>query len=120
MILKYSLSASLIWLALLLPLPALAQENDTPAPAPAPASASTASEQGAEGAEGDQTPAEQAAEAQPLAAAQEADALAFNPATIGLSGLPQPMTSAEDFQITLDLIDARLAEQEVALEAAQA
>ncbi|MCF7978121.1 MAG: mechanosensitive ion channel [Chromatiaceae bacterium] len=98
----------------------MAQENDTPAPAPAPASASTASEQGAEGAEGDQTPAEQAAEAQPLAAAQEADALAFNPATIGLSGLPQPMTSAEDFQITLDLIDARLAEQEVALEAAQA
>ncbi|MEA3639718.1 MAG: mechanosensitive ion channel [Lamprobacter sp.] len=115
MILKYSLSASLLWLALLLPLLALAQEDDTSAPA------SAASEQGAEGDQATAPPAAEAeAEAEPAAAAQETDALPFNPAAIGLPALPQPMTSAEDFQVTLDLIDARIAEQEAALEAAQA
>jgi hypothetical protein len=46
--------------------------------------------------------------------------LAFDPAEIGLPELPQPMASAADFQTTLDLIDARIAELESALEAVTA
>lgn len=111
MTLKSSPAVLLLWLSLLLSLPALSQETETTEPAP------EASEEGAEGSQG---PAEQSAEAEPSAATQQTDALAFDPAAIGLSGLPQPMVSAEDFRIALDLIDARLAEQEAALEAAQA
>ena len=107
---KYLPSVLPLWLALLLALPALAQEADTPV------AASAAPEQGTEGV---QPPSEQTVEAEPPAAPQEADKLAFNPAAIGLPELPQPMTSAGDFQTTLDLIDARIAEQEMALEAAK-
>ncbi|WP_207191973.1 mechanosensitive ion channel domain-containing protein [Halochromatium roseum] len=127
--LKYRLSVSLLGLALLLPIPVSAQEDGTAIPR------SAASEQGAEGdqvpaeqgTEGDQAPAEQGtegdqapAEVEPAPADRQADALPFNPATVGLPSLPQPMTSAEDFQVTLDLIDARIAEQEAALDAAEA
>jgi small-conductance mechanosensitive channel len=93
----------LFWLAL--PLPAAADAATDPAAAPV---------QGIDGAE---TPAEQAADAD-VAPEQEADALAFDPAQVGLPGLPQPMTSAEDFQAALTLIDARITELEAALESA--
>jgi hypothetical protein len=42
--------------------------------------------------------------------------LAFDPATVGLDQLPQPMRSAEDFQKTLALIETRLAEKQALLE----
>jgi|GEM_PF-73728 len=109
--LKNSPLVSLLWLALLPALPLWAQETVTPAPA------SPTEEQGAEGV---QAQAGQISEGDSPVAAQGADALAFNPAAIGLPELPQPMLSAVDFQITLDLIDARISEQEAALEAAQA
>jgi len=50
----------------------------------------------------------------------EAARLAFDPAKVGLSGLPVPMGSAEDFQTAIVTIDARLAELEAELEAARA
>jgi len=93
-----------------LSLPALAQETSTPAPEPAVSEHRS---------ESNQDTVEQAAETDP-APAQNADELAYDPAEIGLPGLPQPMASADDFQITLDLIDARLAEQQTALAAAEA
>jgi hypothetical protein len=60
---------------------------------------------------------EQAPEKAPTRA-PNSGALAFETAEIGLPGLPQPMTSTEDFRTTLDLIDVRLADQEMTLAAA--
>ncbi|NEX16319.1 MAG: mechanosensitive ion channel protein MscS [Halochromatium sp.] len=111
MTLKNSPLVLLLWLALLPALPLWAQETATPAPA------SPVAEQEAEGV---QAQAGQTAQEGSPVAAQGADALAFNPAAIGLPKLPQPMLSVVDFQITLDLIDTRITEQEAALEAAQA
>jgi small-conductance mechanosensitive channel len=73
--------------------------------------------------EGDEA-AEPTASAEPSAqasqAAGEGQAPAFDPALVGLPDLPQPMRSPDDFQKTLELIDARIAEKTAALEAAQA
>jgi len=104
------LLVAFLWLALLLPLPSSAQETA----ASPPESAESAHHIG-----GTETSAEQAAgaDAEP---AQEVGALPFDPADVGLPGLPQPMQSAEDFKATLELIDARLAELEAAREAAEA
>jgi small-conductance mechanosensitive channel len=104
------LLVAFLWLApLLLPLPLSAQHNA------APASESAESEDDARGTE---TSAEQAAETdgEPV---EEVGTLPFDPADIGLPGLPQPMRSADDFKATLELIDARLAELEAALDRAE-
>jgi small-conductance mechanosensitive channel len=93
---------------LVLSLPASADAATAPAPNP---------EEPAHGVEDAHSPADHRAEAGPPPAT---GALAFDPAEIGLPELPQPMTSAEDFQTTLELIDARIAEQESALEASAA
>ncbi|WP_462322501.1 mechanosensitive ion channel domain-containing protein [Halochromatium sp.] len=121
MILKNSPLALLVWLALLLSLPTLAQETDATAPAASDA------EPGAEGAPtaveqttGPESPVAESPTAEPPISGQATEPLAFSPAAIGLPELPQPMTSAEDFQIALDLIDSRIAEQEEALDAAKA
>ena len=99
-----------LWLTLPLPASVSAEEGAAPpneSADPAPGGADV------------QTPAGQAPEtgSAPL---QEPEALAFDAAEIGLPELPQPMASAEDFEATLDLIDARLAELEAAREAAEA
>ena len=75
------------------------------AAAPESATAQQTGEGAAAGAEAAQEPNQQPSE------------LPFDPALVGLPGLPQPMISAEDFRRALDLIDARLAELETALEA---
>jgi small-conductance mechanosensitive channel len=46
--------------------------------------------------------------------------LPFDPAAIGLPGLPWPMSAPGDFQKALDLIDARLADMDAQLAAANA
>jgi len=50
----------------------------------------------------------------------DAARLAFDPAKVGLSGLPVPMGSGADFQTAIAAIDARLAELQTELEAARA
>ncbi|EIC22949.1 mechanosensitive ion channel domain-containing protein [Thiorhodovibrio frisius] len=97
---------------LLLPLSVLAESTE----ANAETSAETAGETGAD------TSAETKAEAADKDAEDVRDnsTLAFDPAAIGLPGLPQPMRSAEDFQAGIDLINTRLSKLENALEQAQA
>jgi small-conductance mechanosensitive channel len=75
------------------------------ATAPASASAQPTTDGAAAGAEAAQEPN------------QQPSGLPFDPALVGLPGLPEPMTSAEDFRQAMDLIDARLSELEAALEA---
>ncbi len=88
----------------------------TPFPAAAadPPSAAVPSDD-AEAADGAETAAAPSA-----AATEHHEALTFDPATVGLPELPQPMRSTDDFQQTLDLIDVRLTEQEAALAATEA
>ena len=99
----------LLWIGLL-SLPALAEEASTPAAESAASEHSPAS---------NQDTVEQAAKTDPIPA-QNARALAFDSAEIGLPELPQPMATSDEFKTTLDLIDARLAEQQAALTAAEA
>jgi small-conductance mechanosensitive channel len=108
MTLKFVPLVCFLWLAL-------------PTSASAEASTTSANEsaQPTSTADDAETPAEQAPGTD-SAPRQEPEALAFDPAQIGLPELPRPMVSAEDFQAALDLIDARLAELEAALDAAEA
>lgn len=88
------------------PASAVAADADAQgAAAPESVSAQQTGEGAAAGAEAAQEPNQRPSE------------LPFDPALVGLPGLPQPMISAEDFHQALDLIDARLAELEAALEA---
>ncbi len=48
---------------------------------------------------------------------QGTQASVFDPALVGLPELPQPMASPDDFQKSLDLIDARIAEKTARLDA---
>ncbi|WP_201244656.1 mechanosensitive ion channel domain-containing protein [Halochromatium salexigens] len=73
--------------------------------------------EGAPQADSDAEPSEQAPDT-PVENGRQA--LAFDPALVGLPDLPQPMASPDDFQKTLDLIDVRIAEKTAALEAAMA
>jgi len=91
----------------LLPLFALA-ENDAQPPAAAEAAAQPADGAQASAQAGSGDAPEQAAGAGPEPA-QHAQAPAFDPATVGLAGLPQPMTGPEDFRKALALIDERVA-----------
>jgi len=117
MSLHRSLSSLLVWFLLSQPLIAAAQEE--------PASQQPGASANAEAALPDDGEAvsapnqdEQTAEEAPVE--RPAQASAFDPALVGLPELPQPMTSPDDFQKTLELIDARIAEKSAALEAARA
>ena len=104
-----------VWLSLVLPGTVAAQndsvsEPDTETRAEAAVEETTAADPGA--AESEQTPS--------TPVENGPQALAFDPASVGLPALPQPMVSADDFQQALDLIDARIAEKNAVLEAAMA
>lgn len=73
-----------------------------------------AADAGSAAADGDAADAADAADAgsEPQPAAND---LAFDPAAIGLPGLPLPMTSQDDFSRALMLIDERIAQLEAAV-----
>jgi len=95
-------------LLLVMPLPAPAQQGAASAPESAESAPRT---------EGVAPRAEPAADTGPVPETAE---LAFDPAEIGLPGLPQPMRSADDFQTALDLIDGRIGQLEALLESVEA
>lgn len=119
---RFPCSRPLLLLCLLWPAATLAQDAASPpSAAPSAAEAATPTAAGNGPATGPVTAqaTEQAAEPDAEPARSETP-IAFDPAAIGLPGLPQPMTSPADFRTTLALIDTRLAERTAALEAAEA
>ncbi|WP_295540571.1 mechanosensitive ion channel domain-containing protein [uncultured Thiohalocapsa sp.] len=66
------------------------------------------------------SPAQSPAAEPAQAPAQQAATLPFDPAAVGLPGLAQPLTSAQDLRQALALIDLRLQALEAALEALSA
>jgi small-conductance mechanosensitive channel len=113
------LSLFFLLVCLLLPALAFAQEDGQSPASETEASDSDASANGAREEKTNDTGSTEAEPAGPDPARTES-AIAFDPAAVGLPDLPQPMRSADDFQKTLALIDARLAELTAALEAAEA
>ena len=111
------LSVLFLWLLLLLPIIAAAQEESAsqqPEASPdAGAPAQDAGEPGAPAKEDEPT-------TQGAPDRDGSQALAFDPALVGLPALPQPMASPEDFQKSLELINARIVEKTEALVAASA
>jgi len=98
-----------VWLALL----ALSYADQVSATEPAPSQAASSAEDSDSSVEQD---AEPRLDQTPVPAT---DALAFDPADIGLPGLPQPIASEADLRGALALIDARITEQEAALAEAE-
>jgi len=104
MSLHRSLSSLFVWFLLSLPLFAAAQEEPASQQPGASANAEAALQDDGEAVSAPNQ-VEQTAQEAPVE--RPAQASAFDPALVGLPELPQPMTSPDDFQKTLELIDAR-------------
>ncbi|MFP4495181.1 MAG: mechanosensitive ion channel domain-containing protein [Halochromatium sp.] len=95
---------------------AVAAQDDSASEPDQAGGSEAASEQSVE-AESD---AEQPEQASDRSIGNDRQALTFDPALVGLPELPQPMATPADFEKALALIDARIAENTAALEAAMA